>query len=74
MTRVASSTLFYLYIRGFALERNVQILVPACNYCVPTKECIVSTEDNPCDIFNSIEFPTDEFFPPQLQQNTTIVQ
>ena len=51
------------------LERNAQILVPACNYCIPTKECAVSVEDNPCDIFNRIEFPTNEFFPPQLHNN-----
>lgn len=51
------------------LERNVQILVPACDYNIPSKECITSTEDNPCDIFNRIEFPTEEFFPPQLQNN-----
>ncbi len=32
---------------------------------VPNKECIASTEENPCELFDAIEFPVDEFFPPQ---------
>ncbi len=44
--------------------RNVQILIPAFDFCVPEKEC-VSASDNPCELFRKIEFPTDEFFPPK---------
>lgn len=44
--------------------RNVQILIPAFDYCIPEKEC-VSASDNPCELFRKIEFPTDEFFPPK---------
>lgn len=47
------------------IERNVQLLIPAFDFCVPEKECIAATEDNPCDLFDRIEFPVDEFFPPQ---------
>ncbi|MDK2800480.1 MAG: hypothetical protein PWP27_1540 [Clostridiales bacterium] len=47
------------------LERNVQLLIPAFDFCVPEKECIAATEDNPCELFERIEFPVDEFFPPQ---------
>lgn len=44
------------------LERNVQMLIPALDFCMPKKECISSSED-PCELFSSIEFPTSEFFP-----------
>ncbi|MDK2799513.1 MAG: hypothetical protein PWP27_2715 [Clostridiales bacterium] len=47
------------------LERNVQLLIPAFDFCVPEKECIAATPENPCDLFDRIEFPVDEFFPPQ---------
>ncbi|MBR4286799.1 MAG: hypothetical protein IKT55_03745 [Clostridia bacterium] len=45
------------------LERDVQMLIPAYDFCVPTKECCCDTED-PCDTFRRISFPIDEFFPP----------
>ncbi|MCG8502451.1 MAG: hypothetical protein MJB12_18870 [Firmicutes bacterium] len=47
------------------LERNVQLLIPAFDFCVPEKECIAATEENPCELFERIRFPVDEFFPPQ---------
>lgn len=47
------------------IVRNVQILVPAYDFCIPEKEC-VTTSDNPCELFRRIEFPTDEFFPPKV--------
>lgn len=47
------------------IERNVQILVPSYDFCVPEKECITSS-DNPCEMFSRLEFPTDEFFPPKV--------
>jgi hypothetical protein len=47
------------------LVRLVQLLVPAFNFCYPNKECIASTNEDPCEIFDSIEFPLDQFFPPQ---------
>ena len=48
------------------LVRLVQLLIPAFDFCVPNKTCIASTEENPCELFDTIEFPTDEFFPPQI--------
>lgn len=48
------------------LVRLVQILIPAFDYCVPKKSCIAATEENPCDLFETIEFPVEEFFPPQM--------
>jgi hypothetical protein len=47
------------------LERLVQLLIPAFDFCFPIKECIASTEQNPCELFETIEFPFEEFFPPQ---------
>lgn len=44
------------------LERSVQMLIPAYDFCIPHKECVSSSED-PCELFSSIEFPTNEFFP-----------
>lgn len=46
------------------IVRNVQMLIPAYDFCIPEKECVTST-DNPCDLFRRIDFPTDEFFPPR---------
>lgn len=47
------------------LERGVQMLIPAYDYCVPKKECVTSS-DNPCEMFSKMEFPTNEFFPPKV--------
>ena len=46
------------------LERNVQLLIPAYDFCIPEKECVSSSPDDPCEIFANISFPVDEFFPP----------
>lgn len=47
------------------IERQVQMLIPAYDFCMPDKECTGSTGD-PCELFRSIKFPTNEFFPPRL--------
>jgi len=47
------------------LIRNIQLLIPAFDFCFPHKECIAATDENPCELFESIEFPFDEFYPPQ---------
>lgn len=47
------------------LERNVQLLIPVYDFCIPTDECVSSSPANPCDLFDQIQFPVDEFFPPQ---------
>lgn len=48
------------------LERDVQMLIPAYDFCVPSKECCFDTED-PCDAFKKIKFPVNEFFPPNCK-------
>ncbi|WOC33082.1 MULTISPECIES: hypothetical protein [Caproicibacterium] len=47
------------------IVRNVQMLIPAYDFCVPTKEC-TPVSDNPCEMFKRIDFPTDSFFPPKV--------
>ncbi|MDO4618214.1 MAG: hypothetical protein Q4B31_01665 [Clostridia bacterium] len=48
------------------LERRVMLLIPAYDFCIPEKECqSASTDDNPCELFERISFPVDEFFPPE---------
>ena len=46
------------------LERDSQLLIPAYDYCIPSKECPGSGDDDPCAIFRKVQFPMDEFFPP----------
>lgn len=46
------------------LERDTQLLIPAYDYCMPTKECPTNSEDDPCSMFDRVQFPVDEFFPP----------
>lgn len=48
------------------LARFVQLRVPVFGFCVPKKECVASREENPCELFEEIDFPVDEFFPPQI--------
>lgn len=50
------------------IERNVQLRIPAFDFCYPQRECIAATEDDPCNLFNSLRFPVDEFFPPQIDE------
>ena len=49
------------------LERDTQLLIPVFDYCMPDKDCSCgggcATED-PCELFQNICFPVDEFFPP----------
>ena len=47
------------------MERSVQMMIPAYDYCIPDKECNTATDD-PCELFKRIKFPTNEFFPPRV--------
>lgn len=48
------------------LERDTQLLIPAYDYCLPDKECSSDPgrEEDPCEAFRRVQFPVDEFFPP----------
>ncbi len=50
------------------LIRNVQMLIPVYDYCIPEKQCS-DTTDQPCDVFKRIKFPTEDFFPPSPIDN-----
>ena len=47
------------------LEREVQMLMPVYDDCVPDKQCEASSED-PCEVFERFRFPVEEFAPPGL--------
>lgn len=49
------------------LVRVVQVLVPSFGFCDPPV-CVEATKENPCDFFDTIEFPEDVFFPPQKER------
>ncbi|HNX64369.1 MAG TPA: hypothetical protein PKI60_04175 [Oscillospiraceae bacterium] len=51
------------------LTRTVSMLIPVYDFCMPSKECLTNTE-NPCEIFDKISFPTDEFFPPAIEHSS----
>ncbi len=53
-----------------SLSRPVPILIPAYDYCIPHKECSSGTSDTPCELFDKIDFPTREFFPKSLREQT----
>jgi hypothetical protein len=46
------------------LVRKVQLLIPVIDFCIPDKECVSSTDADPCDLFEKLSFPVDEFYPP----------
>ena len=51
------------------LERESQLLIPVFDYCLPDKECSAGSScscaaEDPCELFSSISFPVNEFFPP----------
>lgn len=49
------------------LERDTQLMIPVYDYCLPEKECScgdVPVPEDPCTLFRQVNFPVDEFFPP----------
>lgn len=52
------------------LERQVQMMVPVYDFCIPDKECVATAGcDDPCELFKKIKFPVNEFFPPCLDES-----
>ena len=45
------------------LIRESQLLIPSYDFCIPEKEPLGTSEDDPCELFKNIQFPVDEFFP-----------
>lgn len=52
------------------LMRNVQMLIPSYDFCIPDKRCESNT-DSPCEMFSRLDFPTDEFFPPNVTEQNS---
>ena len=46
------------------LQRSIQLLIPYYDYCLPQKDCVDTSDDDPCALFDKIQFPFDEFYPP----------
>ena len=65
--KVVSATLGVFSI--VQLMRNVQMLIPSYDYCIPEKSCTFS-DDSPCEMFSRLDFPTDEFFPPNIADSS----
>lgn len=47
------------------IERDIQLLMPAYDICLPSKECSGVNMDDPCELFERFNFPVEEFFPPR---------
>lgn len=68
---VASSRAVLVTLGLFSIiqmERDVQMTIPAYDFCIPDRECNCSTQD-PCSAFQNIEFPVEQFFPPEKDDN-----
>lgn len=46
------------------LERDFQLALSDVENYLPAKECIGSSDDDPCTLFSRVRFPVEEFFPP----------
>ncbi|MEA4933116.1 MAG: hypothetical protein VB071_05955 [Lawsonibacter sp.] len=49
------------------LERDTQLLMPVYDYWMPEKECPCdggNCQEDPCELFRKVQFPVNEFFPP----------
>ena len=46
------------------LERDAQVTLADAESFYPTRECVGSSDDDPCTLFSRVRFPMDEFFPP----------
>nr|WP_297172378.1 hypothetical protein [uncultured Agathobaculum sp.] len=58
------------------LERDIQLLMPAYDICLPRRDCSnsgVGGEQDPCEIFANFEFPIDEFFPPKQDVSDSLL-
>ena len=58
------------------MERDTQLLIPAYDYCVPSKDCSLRSGDepgqqDPCEMFQQVQFPVNEFFPPNTITTTS---
>ncbi len=65
-----TTRMLYVTIGQFSvvkLEREVQLLMPVYDNCIPDKQCEASSED-PCEVFERFRFPVEEFTPPDIDR------
>ncbi len=55
---------FFSVIR---IERPGQYLINASEYSVPEKECVSTDTEDPCELFEKMAFPINEFSPPSYK-------
>lgn len=48
------------------IERPAQYIINATQYCVPEKQCVEASDNDPCKLFRCMDFPISEFCPPAL--------
>ena len=47
------------------IERPVALVLSASEFCIPDKESTVCSDStDPCALFKKMNFPVDDFFPP----------
>lgn len=46
------------------IVREVQIMIQSAKFSLPDKECKPIEDEEPCNYFERLSFPTNEFFPP----------
>ncbi len=49
------------------IVREVQMLIPSAKFSLPDKECRPIENEEPCNYFERLSFPTNEFFPPDFR-------
>lgn len=67
-----TTTAVCLTIGIFALiriERPSQLIIPACDYCIPDADKTPIKVADPCSMFCSTPFPIEEFYPSVCSQN-----
>lgn len=45
------------------IERPAQLIIPACDFCIPDSDKSPISVTDPCALFKSIPFPINEFYP-----------
>lgn len=53
------------------IQRPIQLVVPACDYCIPEKRCEYDLPcTDPCSLFLSMDFPVKNFYPDSHPSHT----
>ncbi len=51
------------------IERPSQLIIPACDFCIPDADKAPVSVTDPCSMFCSTPFPIEEFYPSTCAQN-----